>query len=311
MNCPGHIEIFKQGLKSYKELPLRMAEFGSCTRNEPSGTLHGIMRVRGFVQDDAHIFCTEEQIQGEVTRFVTLLKKMYKDFGFGEDKIIVRFSTRPEMRVGDDATWDRAENALADACKQAGLSYELAPGEGAFYGPKLEFTLIDAMGRMWQCGTLQVDYQLPSKERLNAEYVGEDNSKHNPVMLHRAILGSLERFIGILLENCAGALPPWLHFTQAKVIPVAPAFNEYAESVFAQLNSAGLRSEADLGTDRMNAKIRAAQNLRIPYMLVVGEQEAQTNSVAIRFRDGRKETMKVEDFIEYVKEKISSRSIEI
>ncbi|MDR1748075.1 MAG: threonine--tRNA ligase, partial [Spirochaetaceae bacterium] len=222
MNCPGHIEIFKQGLKSYRDIPLRMAEFGSCTRNEPSGALHGIMRVRGFVQDDAHIFCTEEQIQSEVTRFVKLLKGMYSDFGFGEEKIIVRFSTRPEVRVGDDATWDRAEAALADACKQTGLSYELAPGEGAFYGPKLEFTLIDAMGRLWQCGTLQVDYQLPSKERLNAEYVGEDNSRHTPVMLHRAILGSLERFIGILLENCAGALPPWLHFTQVEVIPVAP-----------------------------------------------------------------------------------------
>ncbi|MDR2897735.1 MAG: threonine--tRNA ligase, partial [Spirochaetaceae bacterium] len=233
------------------------------------------------------------------------------DFGFGEEKIIVRFSTRPEMRVGDDETWDRAEAALSDACKQAGLSYELAPGEGAFYGPKLEFTLIDAMGRLWQCGTLQVDYQLPSKERLNAEYVGEDNSRHTPVMLHRAILGSLERFIGILLENCAGALPPWLHFNQVQVIPVAPPFNDYAQAVADKLKAAGLRVEANVGTDRMNAKIRTAQNLRIPYMLVVGQQEAETDSAAIRFRDGRKETMKLDDFIVYIKDKIASRSIEI
>ena len=242
MNCPGHIEIFKQGLKSYRDLPLRMAEFGSCTRNEPSGTLHGIMRVRGFVQDDAHIFCTEEQIPSEVAKFCHLLKDMYKDFGFTEDKILVKFSTRPEKRVGTDETWDRAEGALADACKKAGLSYEIAPGEGAFYGPKLEFTLVDALGRQWQCGTIQVDYQLPSAERLNAEYTGEDNNKHHPVMLHRAVLGSLERFIGILIENFAGAFPAWLHFNQVEIIPVAPAFNEYAEKILKELKERGFQS---------------------------------------------------------------------
>ena len=235
MNCPGHVEIFKQGIKSYRDLPLRIAEFGSCTRNEPSGSLHGIMRVRGFVQDDAHIFCTEEQISSEVCKFCNLLKSLYRDFGFDDKAILVKFSTRPEKRVGDDATWDRAENALAEACKAAGLEYEIAPGEGAFYGPKLEFTLVDALGREWQCGTIQADYQLPSKDRLNAEYIGEDNQKHQPVMLHRAALGSLERFIGILIEQFGGALPPWLSPVQAMVIPVAPVFNEYAESIAASL----------------------------------------------------------------------------
>lgn len=302
MNCPGHIEIFKQRLRSYKDLPLRMAEFGSCTRNEASGSLHGIMRVRGFVQDDAHIFCTEEQIGSEVTRFVHLLKSMYKDCGFSEDKIIVKFSTRPEKRVGDDATWDRAEGALADACRQAGLSYEIAEGEGAFYGPKLEFTLVDALGRQWQCGTIQVDYQLPSKERLNAEFVGEDNTKHNPVMLHRAVFGSLERYLGILIENYAGALPAWIHFQQAVVIPVAPAFNNYAQTIAEQLKAAGIRVQSDLGNDRMNAKIRTAQTKKIPYMLVVGEKEQANQTVTIRYRDGRaQQVQSVSDFISYVK----------
>jgi threonyl-tRNA synthetase len=207
MNCPGHIEIFKQGLKSYRDLPLRMAEFGSCTRNEVSGALHGIMRVRGFVQDDAHIFCTEAQIAPEVAAFCSLLKEVYADFGFGDESVIVKFSTRPTVRVGDDATWDRAEAALADACAKAGLAYAIAPGEGAFYGPKLEFTLVDALGRHWQCGTIQVDYQLPSAGRLNATFVGEDGQKHHPVMLHRAILGSMERFVGILIEHFAGPSP--------------------------------------------------------------------------------------------------------
>lgn len=302
MNCPGHIEIFKQRLRSYKDLPLRMAEFGSCTRNEASGSLHGIMRVRGFVQDDAHIFCTEEQIGSEVARFVHLLKSMYKDCGFSEDKIIVKFSTRPEKRVGDDATWDRAEGALADACRQAGLSYEIAEGEGAFYGPKLEFTLVDALGRQWQCGTIQVDYQLPSKERLNAEFVGEDNTKHNPVMLHRAVFGSLERYLGILIENYAGALPAWIHFQQAVVIPVAPAFNNYAQTIAEQLKAAGIRVQSDLGNDRMNAKIRTAQTKKIPYMLVVGEKEQANQTVTIRYRDGRaQQVQSVSDFISYVK----------
>ena len=301
MNCPGHVEIFKQGIKSYRDLPLRIAEFGSCTRNEPSGSLHGIMRVRGFVQDDAHIFCTEDQISSEVCKFCNLLKSLYRDFGFDDKAILVKFSTRPEKRVGDDATWDRAENALAEACKAAGLEYEIAPGEGAFYGPKLEFTLVDALGREWQCGTIQADYQLPSKDRLNAEYIGEDNQKHQPVMLHRAALGSLERFIGILIEQFGGALPPWLSPVQAMVIPVAPVFNEYAESIAASLSKAGFRIKADIDTDRMNAKIRKYQEQKIPYQLVVGEKEKQNNSVTVRLLKGAQKTMSVDEFTAFLK----------
>ena len=312
MNCPGHVEIFKSRLRSYKDLPLRMAEFGSCTRNEASGALHGIMRVRGFVQDDAHIFCTEEQIPSEVKKFCHLLKDIYKDFGFTDDKISVKFSTRPELRVGDDATWDRAEAALAEACTQAGLEYTLQPGEGAFYGPKLEFTLVDALGREWQCGTIQADFQLPAPDRLNAEYVGDDNAKHNPVMLHRAVLGSLERFIGILIENFAGAFPAWLHYQQVVVIPVAPAFNDYAQQVAATLEDAGFRVQADLGNDRMNAKIRVAQTQKTPYMLVVGEKEAADNAVAVRFRDGRQQqVMKLVEFTAYLQEKVSNHSVDL
>ncbi|MEL3907051.1 MAG: threonine--tRNA ligase [Treponema sp.] len=310
MNCPGHIEIFKQGIKSYRDLPLRIAEFGSCTRNEPSGSLHGIMRVRGFVQDDAHIFCTEEQISAEVTKFCALLKNLYKDFGFSPDTILVKFSTRPEKRVGDDATWDRAEAALANACKDANLEYEIAPGEGAFYGPKLEFTLIDALGREWQCGTIQVDYQLPSKERLNAEYIGEDNQKHNPVMLHRAVLGSLERFIGILIEHYSGALPPWLAPVQAMVIPVAPAFNAYAEEVCKAVLNAGFRIEADTGTDRMNAKIRKYQEQKVPYQLVVGEKEAANNTVTVRLLQGAQKTMTIDEFIAFLTAKTETCAID-
>ncbi|MBO5731305.1 MAG: threonine--tRNA ligase [Treponema sp.] len=312
MNCPGHVEIFKSRLRSYKDLPLRMAEFGSCTRNEASGALHGIMRVRGFVQDDAHIFCTEEQIPSEVKKFCHLLKDIYKDFGFTDDKISVKFSTRPELRVGDDATWDRAEAALAEACTQAGLEYTLQPGEGAFYGPKLEFTLVDALGREWQCGTIQADFQLPAPDRLNAEYVGDDNAKHNPVMLHRAVLGSLERFIGILIENFAGAFPAWLHYQQVVVIPVAPAFNDYAQKVAASLEDAGFRVQADLGNDRMNAKIRLAQTQKTPYMLVVGEKEEADNAVAVRFRDGRQQqVMKLEEFTAYLQDKVSNHSVDL
>ena len=303
MNCPGHVEIFRQGIKSYRDLPLRIAEFGSCTRNEPSGSLHGIMRVRGFVQDDAHIFCTEEQISSEVCKFCNLLKSLYRDFGFDDKAILVKFSTRPEKRVGDDATWDRAENALAEACKAAGLEYEVAPGEGAFYGPKLEFTLVDALGRQWQCGTIQADYQLPSKERLNAEYIGEDNQKHHPVMLHRAALGSLERFIGILIEQFGGVLPPWLSPVQAMVIPVAPVFNDYAESVAAAFSKAGFRVKADIDTDRMNAKIRKYQEQKIPYQLVVGEKEKQDNSVTVRLLKGVQKTMSVDEFTAFLKMK--------
>ncbi|MCM1321793.1 MAG: threonine--tRNA ligase [Bacteroides sp.] len=312
MNCPGHVEIFKNRLRSYRDLPLRFAEFGSCTRNEASGALHGIMRVRGFVQDDGHIFCTEEQIPAEVVKFCALLKDMYRDFGFDNDKIAVKFSTRPERRVGSDEDWDRAEAALADACKKAGLEYEIQPGEGAFYGPKLEFALIDALGRSWQCGTIQVDYQLPSKERLNAEYIGDDNARHTPVMLHRAVLGSLERFIGILLENFSGALPAWLHFTQAVIIPVAPALNDYSARILERLRAAEIRAEAAFDSDRMNAKIRRAQVQKIPYMLIIGEKEMAEDSVAVRFRDGRpQQVMKTDDFIAYVKEKTESRFVGI
>ena len=310
MNCPGHVEIFKQGIKSYKDLPLRLAEFGSCTRNEPSGSLHGIMRVRGFVQDDAHIFCTEEQISSEVSKFCTLLKRMYADFGFAEDKILVKFSTRPEQRVGDDATWDRAEKALSDACVDAGLEYEIAEGEGAFYGPKLEFTLIDALGREWQCGTIQLDYQLPSAERLNAEYIGDDNNKHHPVMLHRAVIGSLERFIGILIENCAGIMPPWLAPVQAVIVPVAPAFNDYAQKVQKILDEKGFRVIADIGTDRMNAKIRKHQEEKVIYQLIVGQSEMDNNSVAVRMRKGGQKVMTLDEFISFLKDKVDSFAID-
>ena len=286
--------------------------FCKCHRYEPAGNMHGLMRVRGFVQDDAHIFCTEEQIPSEVKKFCHLLKDIYKDFGFGDDKISVKFSTRPELRVGDDATWDRAEAALAEACTQAGLEYTLQPGEGAFYGPKLEFTLVDALGREWQCGTIQADFQLPAPDRLNAEYVGDDNAKHNPVMLHRAVLGSLERFIGILIENFAGAFPAWLHYQQVAVIPVAPAFNDYAQKVAASLEEAGFRAEADLSNDRMNAKIRLAQTQKIPYMLVVGEKEEADQAVAVRFRDGRQQqVMKLADFTAYLQENVSKHSVEL
>ena len=311
MNCPGHVEIFKKGLKSYRDLPLRLAEFGSCTRNEPSGSLHGIMRVRGFVQDDAHIFCRDEQISEEVAKFCKLLKHMYSDFGFNPEDIKVKFSTRPEVRIGDDETWDRAEQALKQACNVAMLDYTIAEGEGAFYGPKLEFTLIDAIGREWQCGTIQVDYQLPSKERLNAEYIAEDNTKKHPVMLHRAALGSLERFIGILIENCAGLLPPWLSPIQAVVIPVAPTFNEYALKVKEELTIKGFKVEADDSTERMNAKIRKHQSLKVPYLLIVGEKEAGDNTVAVRIRGGEQKVMALQDFIKYIEEKVISFSQDV
>ncbi len=308
MNCPGHVEIFKKGLKSYRDLPLRLAEFGSCTRNEPSGSLHGIMRVRGFVQDDAHIFCRDEQISDEVAKFCKLLKHMYKDFGFNPEDIKVKFSTRPEVRIGDDETWDRAEEALKQACKVAMLDYTIAEGEGAFYGPKLEFTLIDALGREWQCGTIQVDYQLPSKERLNAEYTAEDNTKKHPVMLHRAALGSLERFIGILIENCAGFLPPWLSPIQAVIIPVAPTFNTYALKVKKELEKKGFKVEADDSTERMNAKIRKHQSLKVPYLLIVGEKEEGEQTVSVRIRGGEQKVMPFQEFITYLEEKITSFS---
>ncbi|HZK89180.1 MAG TPA: threonine--tRNA ligase [Stellaceae bacterium] len=278
MNCPGHVLIFRHRLRSYRELPLRLAEFGSCTRNEPSGALHGIMRVRAFTQDDAHIFCTEDQITGESMAFCKLLLAIYKDFGFEE--VAIKFATRPELRTGGDATWDRAEQSLGDAVKAAGLSYALAPGEGAFYGPKLEFHLRDALGRDWQCGTLQLDYMMP--ERLGASYVGEDGARHVPVMLHRAILGSMERFIGILIEHYAGRFPLWLAPVQAVVATITDEADDYAAEVARACAEAGLRVVLDTGGDTINYKVREHSLARVPLMLVVGKREAENRSVALR-----------------------------
>jgi len=278
MNCPGHVQIFKQGITSYRDLPLRMAEFGVCHRNEPSGALHGLMRVRSFVQDDAHIFCTEEQIVSETKRFCELLKSVYADFGFTEIK--VKFSDRPEKRAGDDSTWDRAEAALVEATEAAGLSYTLNPGEGAFYGPKLEFVLQDAIGRDWQCGTLQADFVLP--ERLDAAYVAEDGAKHRPVMLHRAILGSFERFLAILIENFAGRFPLWLAPLQAVVTPITNEADAYAREVAAALAARGLRVETDLRNEKINYKVREHSLAKVPVIAVVGAREAEQRSVTLR-----------------------------
>ncbi|MBL8629234.1 MAG: threonine--tRNA ligase [Rhodospirillaceae bacterium] len=278
MNCPCHVQIYNQGIKSYRDLPLRMAEFGACHRNEPSGALHGLMRVRAFVQDDAHIFCTEDQVKSETKSFIELLRTVYKDFGFNEVK--VKFSDRPPVRAGSDETWDRAENALKEATAAAGLDWELNPGEGAFYGPKLEFVLRDAIGRDWQCGTLQADFVLP--ERLDAEYVGEDGAKHRPVMLHRAILGSFERFIGILIENYAGKLPLWLTPLQVVVATITSDANEYAADVAKTLQKAGLRVETDLRNEKINYKVREHSLGKVPIIAVVGKKEAEERTVALR-----------------------------
>ena len=313
MNCPGALEIFKAKQRSYKDLPLRLAEFGHDVRNEPSGTLHGVMRVRGFVQDDAHILCTEEQIGPEVAKFCKLLKAVYHDFGF--DELVVKFSTMPEDHVGDLETWERAEKALSDACHEAGLEYEIQPGEGAFYGPKLEFKLYDCLGREWQCGTIQVDYQLPSAERLDATYIGADNQKHHPVMLHRAILGSFERFLGILIENFAGAFPTWLAFEQAAVVPVAPEFDDYAKQVNEALIAADIRSNAYLDDSNMKSKIKQiSMEHKTPYILVVGQKEKDEGTVTVRFRFSSKipqQTFKLEDFIAYVQDKVNNHVIGI
>ncbi len=280
MNCPGHVQIFNQGIKSYRELPLRLAEFGSCHRNEPSGALHGIMRVRGFVQDDAHIFCTEEQVQDEATAFIDLLRKVYADFGF--EDILVKLSTRPEKRIGTDDAWNRAETALAKSLETKDLKYDLQPGEGAFYGPKIEFSLKDCLGRVWQCGTLQLDFSLPG--RLGAEYVGEDNARHTPVMLHRAVLGSLERFIGILIEHHAGAFPLWLAPVQVVVMNISEAQAGYAAEVADKLRSTGLRVETDLRGEKIGYKIREHSLLKRPYQIVVGDNEMAAGMVAVRAR---------------------------
>ena len=283
MNCPCHVQIFRHGTKSYRDLPLRMAEFGSCHRNEPSGALHGLMRVRAFTQDDAHIFCTEDQITEETKIFCDLLMSVYKDFGFEE--VVIKFSDRPEVRAGDDATWDKAENALIEAVQAAGYEYDLNPGEGAFYGPKLEFVLRDAIGRDWQCGTLQVDFVLP--ERLDAAYVGEDGEKHRPVMLHRAILGSFERFLGILIENYAGRFPFWLAPLQVVVATITDEAKPYAEKVLKALNDAGLHAEADLRNEKINYKVREHSVQKVPVILVVGGREAEENTVAMRRLGGK------------------------
>lgn len=278
MNCPCHVQIFNQGIKSYRDLPLRMAEFGTCHRNEPSGALHGLMRVRGFTQDDAHIFCTENQITEETISFCNLLKSVYKDFGFEE--VVVKFSDRPETRSGSDAVWDKAESSLREAVEATGLEYTLNPGEGAFYGPKLEFVLRDAIGRDWQCGTLQVDFVLP--ERLDANYIGQDGDKHRPVMLHRAILGSMERFIGILIEDYAGKFPFWLSPLQAVVAPITNEVDDYAQMVVDKLNAAGISAEADLSAQKINYKVREHSNRKVPYIIAVGGRERDENSVSIR-----------------------------
>jgi threonyl-tRNA synthetase len=299
MNCPGHVQIYKQGIKSYRDLPLRMAEFGSCHRNEPSGALHGIMRVRAFTQDDAHIFCTEDQITAESIVFCDLLRKIYKDFGF--EDIHVKFSDRPETRAGDDATWDRAEAALMESCKAAGLETTLNPGEGAFYGPKLEFVLRDAIGRDWQCGTLQVDFVLP--ERLDATYIDEDGSKKRPVMLHRAILGSMERWIGILIEQYSGRFPLWLAPVQGVVATITNDADGYADKVLDACKAAGLRFGKDVRNEKINYKIREHSRAKVPAILVVGAREAEEGTVAIRRLGGKEqEILALDDAIHRLRE---------
>jgi threonyl-tRNA synthetase len=282
MNCPCHIQVFNQGLKSYRDLPLRLAEFGSCHRNEASGTLHGLMRARNFTQDDAHIFCTEDQIQSEVSSFIDLLFEVYRDFGF--EDVIIKLSTRPEKRVGSDEVWDKAEKALELALDNKEIEWELQPGEGAFYGPKIEFSLKDCIGRVWQCGTIQVDFSMP--ERLDASYVSEDSSKQVPVMLHRAIVGSMERFIGILIENYAGAFPVWLAPVQAVVISITEKQSEYAKKITENLKNQGFRAEVDLRNETVGLKIRDHAMQRVPYQIILGEREQSENTVAVRTRDG-------------------------
>ncbi|MDQ6956911.1 MAG: threonine--tRNA ligase [Mariprofundaceae bacterium] len=282
MNCPCHVQIYNQGLKSYRDLPIRLAEFGSCHRNEPSGTLHGLMRVRNFVQDDAHIFCTEDQIQDEVSTFIDLLFEVYKDFGF--DDIIIKLSTRPENRVGDDSVWDKAENALELALNNKDLDWSLQPGEGAFYGPKIEFSLKDCIGRVWQCGTIQVDFSMPN--RLDATYVDEESNRQTPVMLHRAILGSLERFIGILIEEHAGTFPLWLSPLQVMVMNIASRHEEYAEQIRAELEKQSIRVKIDLRNEKIGFKIREHSMQRIPYLVIIGDKELENQTITLRSQQG-------------------------
>lgn len=304
MNCPCHVQVFNQGLKSYRDLPLRLAEFGSCHRNEPSGSLHGIMRVRGFTQDDAHIFCTKEQIADEVAAFIKLTLDVYKDFGF--EDVQMKLSTRPEKRVGSEEMWDTAEKALADALDAAGLPWDLQPGEGAFYGPKIEFSLKDCLGRVWQCGTIQCDPNMP--ERLDANFVTEDNHRDHPVMLHRAILGSFERFIGILIEHYAGYMPPWLAPVQACVMNITDAQSDACKNVTQLLNQRGLRVINDLRNEKIGFKIRERTLERIPYLLVMGDREVEEGTVNVRTRTGKNlGTMSIEAFIELVQSAVAER----
>lgn len=305
MNCPGHILIFKQGVKSYRDLPLRYGEFGACHRNEPTGGLHGIMRVRAFTQDDGHVFCTEAQMQDEVAAFTTQLQKVYKDFGFTD--IIYKLSTRPEQRIGSDEDWDKAEQALAEGLKASGCEFTYLPGEGAFYGPKIEYTLKDALGREWQCGTIQVDPNLP--ERLDAEFTGEDGTRHRPLMLHRAIVGSLERFIGILIEQYAGALPAWLAPEQVVVLNITDAQAEYAKNVAQTLQNQGFRAAHDLANDKITYKIRAHATRKLPYILVVGDKEKESNAVAVRAR-GNKDlgVMPLQQFAQLLQDDIANKT---
>jgi threonyl-tRNA synthetase len=304
MNCPAHIQIFNQGLKSYRDLPLRMAEFGACHRNELSGALHGLMRVRGFTQDDAHIFCREDQIQDEVKAFVDLLFSVYADFGFNE--VIVKLSTRPEKRVGSEEIWDKAEKALEKALDATNLDWQLQPGEGAFYGPKIDFSLTDCIGRVWQCGTIQADFSMP--ERLGAAYIDEHSQKQTPVMLHRAILGSMERFIGILIENYAGAFPLWLAPVQAVVLSITDNQAEYAEIISETLKNQGFRVESDLRNETIGLKIREHAMQRTPYQLIVGAKEVEKNTVAVRTREGEDlGEMSVDSLIKRLKEDVACR----
>ena len=303
MNCPGHVQIFRQGIKSYRDLPLRMAEFGSCHRYEPSGALHGLMRVRAYTQDDAHIFCTEDQVTSETLSFCDLLQTIYKDFGFEEVK--VKFSDRPKVRAGEDQVWDLAEKALLDAVGEAGLEYSLNPGEGAFYGPKLEFVLRDAIGRDWQCGTLQVDFVLP--ERLSADYVAENGRKHRPVMLHRAILGSFERFIGILIENYAGRLPLWLAPVQVVICTITDAANDYAKEVHKNLCDSGIRAEFDIRNEKINYKVREHSQGKVPVLLVVGAREIENRTVAMRRLGGKsQEVLALSEALDRLKDETSA-----
>jgi threonyl-tRNA synthetase len=280
MNCPGHVQIFNQGLKSYRDLPLRLAEFGSCHRNEPSGALHGIMRVRGFVQDDAHIFCTEAQVQEEAAAFIDLLRQVYRDFGF--EDILIKLATRPAKRIGSEEAWDRAEAALDAALTRKGFAFQVSAGDGAFYGPKIEFSLKDSLGRVWQCGTLQLDFSLP--ERLGAEYVAEDNVRHVPVMLHRAILGSLERFIGILIEHHAGAMPLWLAPVQVVAMNISEGQAAWCQGAVKRLRQAGVRAEADLRNEKITYKIREHSLQKLPYQAVIGDKEVAAGAVSVRAR---------------------------